>query len=262
MELGPSPGKIEPEEVRAVPARPPPPQRSPRRTSRAVGAQTRPTYPKGPGREPREEVGEAVPVPPGHRQRGPASPYPGREPRPRRSPERFPPPGRARHSRSWYASRCGAGAAGGGWDRSAGQQRLHPAPAAAAGVKFQPPSPDRRGGQRHRDPNPHRHQDKISTGTATHTAAAPGLRSAHAVGPPRDSSHCPASISIGSEPPPSSRGLESRLERHRDPPQHPSPPSPPARWPSPGPADTSWHRRADGHAARTDERTERRTNSP
>lgn len=51
-----------------------------------------PDMSKGLGREPREEAGETVPVPPGHPQRGPASLHPGREPRPRRGPERFPLP--------------------------------------------------------------------------------------------------------------------------------------------------------------------------
>lgn len=64
------------------------------------------------GREPREEAGESVPVSPGLPQRDAASPLPGRESRPRRGPQRFPPPGRARHPGSRSGGTCPGAARG------------------------------------------------------------------------------------------------------------------------------------------------------
>lgn len=83
-------------------------------------------------------------------------------------------------------SRCVSGCGGGGVRRarSAGHRRLHPAPVVAAGVKFQPPSPDRRGGHRHRDPYSHWHQD--TNRRPDPHVVAPGLRPARAPGPHRD----------------------------------------------------------------------------
>lgn len=83
-------------------------------------------------------------------------------------------------------SRCVSGCGGGGVrrTRSAGHRRLHPAPVVAAGVKFQPPSPDRRGGHRHRDPYSHWHQD--TNRRPDPHVVAPGLRPARAPGPHRD----------------------------------------------------------------------------
>lgn len=312
-----------------------------------------PDMPKGLGREPREEAGETVPASPGHPQRGPASLRPGREPHPRRSPERFPSPdwvrypgscsvgtcpgaarapspsrrfcrgggqrsgpplpvtpeapvraaaearrrrqagtdaaarlpgphspcprrgpspgpppprivsaprrppppaaaasgrgagggrrcpagtGSRRYSR--YRSRCrsccasgcgsrcslGCGAAGGGQARSAGQRPLHPAPAAAAGVKFQPPSPDRRGG--HRDPHPHRHRDpdrhpdphRSGTGTPTRTGAGTTSRPGEHRDPASSRRRGPTRISTGSAPgsapPPNSRRPPAAPDHH------------------------------------------------
>lgn len=141
---------------------------------------------------------------------GPHSPCPRRGPSPgpplpriASAPRRPPPPAAAAPGRgagggrrcpagtdSRCCSRCrsrcvsGCGAGGVRRTRSAGQRRLHPAPVVAAGVKFQPPSPDRRGGHRHRDPDSHWHQD-----TKRHPdphVVAPALRPAGALGPHRN----------------------------------------------------------------------------
>ncbi|XP_050163029.1 collagen alpha-1(I) chain-like [Myiozetetes cayanensis] len=109
-------------------------------------------------------------------------------------------------SRSRCASRCGA--AGGGRTHSAGQRRLHPAAVAATGVKFQPPSPDRRGGHRHRyrDPdsnwhqNTSRHPDTHRSGTGPPTRT--GAETAPGAGRHRDTassrSRSPTRFSTGS----------------------------------------------------------------
>ncbi|XP_027748335.1 collagen alpha-1(I) chain-like [Empidonax traillii] len=160
-------------------------------------------------------------------------------------------------SRSRCASRCGAG--GGGPTHSEGQRRLHPAAVSATGVKFQPPSPDRRGGHRHRyrDPDSNWHQNtsrhpdthSSSTGPPTRTGAGTareqdgtGIPPAAGAAARPASAPAPAGTRTAAELP---RKLAPRRERHRDPRRHPTPATSTRT-----PADPRAGGRAGGPAAR------------
>ncbi|XP_038000446.1 basic proline-rich protein-like [Motacilla alba alba] len=163
-------------------------------------------------------------------------------------------------------SRCVSGCGSGGVrrTRSAGHRRLHPAPVVAAGVKFQPLSPDRRGGHRHRDPDSHWHQD--TNRRPDPHVVAPGLRPARAPGPHRDQEGTGIPPAAGAAAQPASapalavirtaselpRKLAPRREQHRDPPEAPDTAT--ATCPSADP-------RADGPAAWTDGRPDGHTDT-